>query len=737
MVAGRADPHHGRMLRSLASFSVRHRRLVVLLWLATLVATTFAAGRWGGDDENGGRLRGTDSDTAYQLYLDHFPSDPNGSALMVFEDGDGIDAAGADIEAFLTEVRAVPGVVAVTSPLVDGQRSPDGTVATAEVTFDPDPPGGVDTTIDGIVAAADQLRSTGTEVDFSSFWFQDAEIPASEFAGMLAAVVILLLAFGSVVAMGLPLITAIAGIVVGLAGVELWSRVVSTPDFTVQVASMVGIGVGIDYALFIVTRYREALARRSPHGRPDRAAVHDAVVEAIDTAGRAVVFAGVTVMISLLGMILMGLDFLHGLAIGTSTAVAVAVIAAITLLPAMLGVVAHRLDRLSIHRRAHRTGENLWHRWSRLVQRRPRTFAVAGLVVLLALCAPALAMRQASADLGNDPTGTTTRTAYDRIAAAFGPGENGQLIVVARTPNDASAAAFTGLSEQLATVPGVARVGEPARSPDGVVSIVQVVPATGPQDEATADLVHRLRDGVLLDARADGLMPHLGGATANDVDFSDRMTDRLPWFIGAVLALSFLLLMAVFRSILVPLKAVVMNLLSIGAAYGVMVMVFQWGWLGGLVGIDGGAPIEPWAPMMLFAIVFGLSMDYEVFLLSSVKERVDHGMTNSAAVVEGLAATARVITAAAAIMVCVFGSFVLGDLRAIKLIGLGLAVAVLVDATIVRMVLVPATMELLGDRNWWLPRSLQRILPRVDVEGRHHGLTPPDAAPAPELVEVR
>lgn len=737
MVATGTRLHDGRMLRTLASCSVRHRRLVVLAWLVTIVAATVAAGRWGGDDSDGGGLGGTDSDAAYELYLDHFPEDPSGTALMVFEDADGIDAASTDIDAFLDGVRSVPGVLEVTSPLTDGQRSADGKVATAEVTFDPDPPGGVDATIDGIVAAADALRSTGTDVDFSSFWFQDAEMPASELAGLLAAVVILLVAFGSVVAMGLPLVTALAGIVVGLAGVELWSRVITTPDFTVQVASMVGIGVGIDYALFIVTRYREALARRAPGGRPDRAVVHDAVVEAIDTAGRAVLFAGVTVMISLLGMVLMGLDFLHGLAVGTSTAVAIAVVAAITLLPAMLGIVAHRLDRLSIHRRARRSGETGWHRWSRLVQRHPRAFAVGGLTLLLALAAPTLAMRQASADLGNDPMGTTTRTAYDRIADAFGPGENGQLIVVARTPDDASLAAIGTLADRIAAVPGVARVGEPASSPDGAVAVVPVVPTTGPQDEATADLVHLLRDGVLLEARADGLMPHLGGATASDVDFSDRMTDRLPWFIGAVLVLSFLLLMVVFRSILVPLKAVVMNLLSIGAAYGVLVMVFQWGWLGGLIGIDGGAPIEPWAPMMLFAIVFGLSMDYEVFLLSSVKERVDHGEPNSTAVVEGLASTARVITAAAAIMVCVFGSFVLGDLRAIKLIGLGLAVAVLIDATVVRMVLVPATMELLGDRNWWLPRTLQRILPRVDVEGRRDVVGSPAAVTAPELVEVR
>ncbi|MFN8023873.1 MAG: MMPL family transporter [Acidimicrobiales bacterium] len=710
------------MLRRLASFSVRHRRLVLALWVMVIAGTMLAANAFGGEASTNGSLPGTDSEDAYQLYTEHFPDDPAGSAIMVFEDGRGIDAAAPAIDSFLAEVRAVPGVLSVTSPLTDGVRSADGTVATAEVKFDPEAPSGVDTVIDRITAASDELRATGTQVDYSSFWFQAFEMPASESVGFIAAIVILLIAFGSVVAMGLPLVTAIAGITVGLALVELWSAVVTTPGFTTQVASMVGIGVGIDYALFIVTRYREALQRRTT--------VHDAIVEAIDTAGRAVVFAGVTVMISLMGMFLMGLEFLHGLALGTSSAVLVAVLGAVTLLPALLGMVGSRLDKLSIHRRAQRTGESSWHRWSRLVQRHPAGFAVGGLVLLLALCAPTLAMRQASADLGNDAVGTTTRTAYDRIADAFGPGENGPLVLVARTSDPAAAAAFATLPERLATVEGVARVGELSTSPDGAVSIVQVIPTTGPQDQRTADLVHRLRDGVLTEVRAEGLVPHLGGQTAGDVDFAERMSDRLPVFIGAVLALSFLLLMIVFRSVLVPLKAVVLNLLSIGAAYGVLVMVFQWGWLGGLFGVAGGAPIEPWAPMMLFAIVFGLSMDYEVFLLSSVKERVDHGQPNSTAVVEGLASTARVITAAAAIMVCVFGSFVLGDARAIKLIGLGLAVAVFVDATVVRMVMVPATMELLGERNWWLPRPLARMLPRLDVEGRA------SHTPVPELVEV-
>ena len=527
----------------------------------------------------------------------------------------------------------------------------------------------------------------------------------------MAAVVILLIAFGSVAAMGLPLITAIVGIVIGLAGVTLWANVVETPDFTTQVASMVGIGVGIDYALFIVTRYREVSQRG--------ASATEAITESFSTAGRAVAFAGCTVVISLLGMLVMRVPFLYGLALGTSSAVLVAVLAALTLLPALLGVLGRHLDRFSVHRR-HTTGrETVWHRWSRLVQRHPVQFALSGLIALLVAGAPVFAMRLAGADSGNDPGASTTRQAYDLLANGFGPGTNGPLIVAISTPDAASRAAAASLPASIASLDDVDHVGPLVLSPSGDAALVQIVPKSSPQAEATADLVAELRSTVL---PAAGLDAHVGGQTASDVDFAELMSSRLPVFIGAVLVLSFLLLMAVFRSVLVPLKAVVMNLLSIGAAYGVMVAVFQWGWLGGLFGVTA-APIEPWAPMMLFAIVFGLSMDYEVFLLSSVKERFDATGDNSHAVVEGLASTARVITAAAAIMVCVFGSFIVGDLRAIKLIGLGLAVAVLVDATIVRMILVPATMELLGRRNWWMPRWLDRVVPHLDVEG------PPRRAP--------
>jgi RND superfamily putative drug exporter len=672
---------------------------VVVGWFLFVIAALVAAGQFGGAYGQNGRLPGTDSDRAYQLLAAGAPDDPNiagDAAQLVFEDPAGIAASAPRIDAFLHRVATTDGVVQAPDSSAQLQTSPDGTIGTVGISIRHDD----DVVVQRLSAEMDEFNKGPTQVAAAGWRFQEGGVPASEGVGLLAAAVILLLAFGSVVAMGLPLVTAIVGVVVGLAGVQLWAAAVQTPSFTVQVASMIGIGVGIDYALFIVTRHREALRRH--------AEVEDAVAEAMATAGHAVVFAGVTVMISLLGMLLMGMSFLNGLAFGTATAVLVAVLAAITLLPALLGMVGRRLDRFSVHRRAHRGGETGWHRWSRFVQRHAVAGAVAGVVLLGALAVPAFAMRLASADAGSDPHGSTTRVAYDRLADGFGPGLNGPLLVV--VDQTASPDGAGALAERLASTAGVAEVTGVQPSPDGSVALVTVIPTTGPQDAATADLVHRVRT----DIRASGVAAHVGGQTASDVDFADLMSLRLPVFIGAVLLLSFLLLMFVFRSVLVALKAVLLNLLSIGAAYGVLVAVFQWGWLGHLIGIEGGAPIEPWAPMMLFAIVFGLSMDYEVFLLSSVKERVDAGEPNGHAVVEGLASTARVITAAAAIMVCVFGSFVMGDLRSIKLIGLGLAVAVFLDATVVRMLLVPATMELLGERNWWWPRPFA-VLRRREV----------------------
>ena len=722
------------MLERTASWCHRHRWLVLSLWLVAAVGFVAAAGAASGEFADGGRLTGTDSEAAYQLLADQFPDGGGDAASIVFHDPEGVGADRGVIEAYLSRVEALPRVAAVRSPYQPRaptervQVSADGTTAYAAIDFTTGESPDMETTVAAIVDAAAVPRAEGVQVEFASSWFTEVEMPASEAVGLLAAVVILLIAFGSVVAMGLPIVTAIVGIVIGLAGVGLISRVVPTIDATTQVASMIGIGVGIDYALFIVTRYRAALPR---HTEP-----LDAVIEAISTAGRAVAFAGCTVVISLMGMFLMGLSLLYGLALGTAAAVLVAVLAALTLLPALLGFVGRRIDRFSVHRRRHGLGaarETGWHRWSRLVQRHPKGFAVAGFATLLLLAVPVTQMRLANADAGTDPAGSTTREAYDLLSDGFGPGVNGPLIVAVETPDDAALKATAALAETIASTEGVAQVGGVFPSVSGAAAVIAVVPSSSPQDPATEMLVHDLRSEVI---PASGLTAHVGGETASNVDFAELMGSRLPLFIAAVLLLSFLLLMAVFRSILVPLKAVVMNLLSIGAAYGVMVAVFQWGWFGSLIGLDGGAPIEPWAPMMLFAIVFGLSMDYEVFLLSSVREEYDRGRDNGAAVVEGLASTARVITAAAVIMVCVFGTFVMGDLRAIKLIGFGLALAVLIDATIVRMILVPATMELLGERNWWMPRWLDRLVPTLHVEGTRitrpaRQLPQPSSAAAP------
>ncbi|HKY74861.1 MAG TPA: MMPL family transporter, partial [Acidimicrobiia bacterium] len=630
------------------------------------------------------------------------------------------------VGSFLEQASKVEGVGFVQQ---QPEIAPNGRIATASFTLLAEP--GEDATT---IAAVDKLKelaeplSDAGGVAFTNWRFDEMEMPASEAFGILAAIVVLLVAFGSLLAMGLPIITGLLGIIISSFLIAVLAKFMSTPDFTVQVASMIGLGVGIDYALFIVSRYRDALARLRP---PE-----DAVVESITTSGRAVLFAGCTVMISVLGMLLMGLPFLYGMAVGTSIAVALAVAAALTLLPALLGFIGFNINKFSIHRKNKvRTRISLWTRWADFVQRRPIPVAIIGFVVLAAASVPVFGLRLGMADAGNNPEGSTTKTAYDLTAQGFGPGANGRMLIVADT-SEGSPAGLPGMVDALRKVPGVVMVTDFMPAPDGgKAAIATLIASTGPQDEATESLVHHLRNDIVPTAEAGtGLQVHVGGTTAIGMDFASKISERLPIFIGAVLVLSFLLLLMVFRSVVVPLKAVVMNLLSIGAAYGVMVAVFQWGWLGSIVGVSG-APIEAWAPMMLFAIVFGLSMDYEVFLLSSVKEEYDATGDNAHAVATGLAVTARLITAAALIMVLVFGSFVLMDMRAMKLMGLGLAVAVAVDATIVRIVLVPATMELLGNANWWLPRWLDRILPHLAVEGSPTHTPAGGPAPAAEESE--
>ena len=705
------------MLARLARFSYQRRKFVVLGWVLFMFLAVFAGKTFKGDWETSlGGLGGTDSQQAFDLLKSEFPEQSGEDSAFVFGD---ITKNPAAVSTFLEQAAKVPGVGFVQQ---QPEIAPDGRIATASFTLlsDQGQDARTKAAVEDLKKLAEPLENAGG-VASTNWRFDEMEMPASEMLGVLAAIVVLLVAFGSLLAMGLPIITALLGIGIATSLIALLARFMSTPDFTTQVASMIGIGVGIDYALFIVSRYRDALSRLRP---PE-----EAVVEAVTTAGRAVLFAGCTVMISVLGMLLMGLPFLYGMAVGTSIAVAISVAAALTLLPALLGFIGFNIDKLSVHRKNKvRTRISLWTRWADFVQRRPIPIAVIGFAVLAAASIPVFGLRLGTADAGNNPEGSITKTAYDLTAKGFGPGANGRMLIVADT-SQGSPSGLAGVADALRKVDGVVMVTDFQPSPNGKAAIASLVATTGPQDTATESLVHHLRDDVIPAAESGtGLDIHVGGTTALGMDFSTKIGERLPIFIGAVLLLSFLLLMMVFRSVVVPLKAVLMNLLSIGAAYGVMVAVFQWGWFGSVVGVTGG-PIEAWAPMMLFAIVFGLSMDYEVFLLSSVKEEYDATGDNAHAVSTGLAVTARLITAAALIMVLVFGMFVLSDLRQMKLMGLGLAVAVAIDATIVRIVLVPATMELLGNANWWLPKWLDRILPHLAVEGSPSHA--PSGAPVP------
>ena len=719
------------MLRRLAHLCYRRRGRVVVLWLVALVAVNVIGSQIGSSYSQSFALPGTESQRAIDLLQARFPAKAGDSGQIVFADPAGLrqPAVQARMTDVFAEVAQVHGVTGVESPYVGPgarQISSDGTVAYATVDFAQRANAIPSQTITAVRRLAFGAREPSLHIELGGGMFQsNPTFGATELIGVVAAIIILLVVFGSVLAMGLPIMTALFGIGIGLALVEMISHVLSTPNFATELAAMIGIGVGIDYALFIVTRYRQGLYEGLD---PE-----PAVVRAIDTAGRAVVFAGTTVMISVLGLYLMGVSFVRGMAVGTSLTVALVMLAAITLLPAVLAFAGRGIDRLSVpglRRRETSNRESLWFRWSRVVQRRPWPALLGSLVILGVLAVPLFSLRMGFSDAGGNPTSDTTRLAYDTLARGFGPGFNGPLTLAVEFPHGTTVGELDGLVVALRRTPGVAAAAAPVMSPGQTAAVIQVIPATSPQALQTSALVTTLRDRVVPEAvRGTPIVVHVGGITAASIDVSSVLSSRLPLFIGAVLALSFLLLLLVFRSVLVPLKAVIMNLLSIGAAYGVIVAVFQWGWLGSVVGISTTGPIAPFAPMMMFAITFGLSMDYELFLLSRIREEYDRTHDNALAVADGLASTARVITAAALIMVTVFLSFVTGSLPTLKLFGLGLAAAIFIDATLVRMVLVPATMELLGDRNWWFPGWLDRVVPRLHVEAG-----PADAPPPPDEV---
>jgi RND superfamily putative drug exporter len=750
----------------LGSWCFARRRTVIALWILAVVVVGGVSSSVGGSFGEEFDPPGFESSRGFDTLEEQFGGQGAGiPGTIVFKADAGVTdpQVQAAMEQLFARVEAMPEDIRLVSPYTpEGARQiastgPDaGKIAFADLEI----PG------DDWEAAGDVARDierlmpdqAGLQVELGGSALGEFEEPSSETLGLAFAVVILVVAFGSVLAMGLPIGVAIAGIVAGSVTVTILSNLITMPDFAPFLGIMIGLGVGIDYALFIVTRYRENLHKG--HAPREAAAI------AVDTAGRAVAFAGITVVISFLGMIVMGISFIQGLAISSAVVVLMTVVASLTLLPALLGFAGERIEltrwrgliatglvavglvgaglrfqplllgfplaavvlvagfavpllkRPVRHRPPKPLEQTFAYRWSRVVQHHPWRSALGAAAVLLVLAIPTLGLRLGFSDEGNYPEDTTTRQAYDLLADGFGPGFNGPFLLAARVDGAADQAVLDGITAAVAADPDVAFASRAIpNGPDPTAYLWQVTPRTSPQDEETTALVHRLRDEVLVDGEA-ALQTEIAvtGQVPSTVDFSDLLSGRMPWFFVAVLALSFLLLMAVFRSILVPLKAVVMNLLSIGAAYGVMVAVVQWGWLGDLTNLAPG-PIETFAPMMLFAIVFGLSMDYEVFLLSRVREEWHRTGDSHTSVANGLATTARVITAAAAIMVFVFGSFMLENDRTFKMFGIGLATAILLDATVVRMLLVPATMELLGDRNWWLPRWLDRLLPNIDVEG--------------------
>ena len=717
-VARLADNGLGR----LAGWCYDHRRRVLLGWLLAVVAVIGLA-QWAGSRlDNNFALASSPSQQAQNLLASRFPSQKGDSADVVLRSPGPLDSPGsaAAIGRLVRSLQPLAHVSGVQSPLGPGgspQLSADRRIGFVVVQFDAAAADLPASAVWRVIDTARSIARPGLQVAVGGAPVEQVLSAApgtSEMIGLLAAVVVMLLAFGSVVAMGLPILTAMVGVGMGFGILAALSHLVAVPTFGPDMMVMIGLGVGIDYALFVVTRYRQGLAERQPP--------RDATIVALSTAGRAVLFAGATVVIALLGLFVVGLPFMDGLAAATIIAVALVLVAALTLLPAIFGFAGTTIDRLHIPglrgRPVATTSRGFWSRWSETVQRRPWICAASALAVLTVLAVPLFSMRLAFSDPGNDPASLTTRQAYDLLADGFGPGFNGPLVVAADLRGPHAQASIAQLGSRLSHVPGVASASPPVINAARDAAVLVVYPTTAPQSAQTAALVHRLRGQVIPRLTAGtGVTAFVGGETAAGADTSAYLSARLPWVIAMVVVLAFLLLVVVFRSIAIPVKAAAMNLLSIGAAYGVIVAVYQWGWLASIFGVSRPGPIDPWIPLMMFTIVFGLSMDYEVFLLSRIREDWLRSRDNSKAVASGLATTARVITAAAAIMVCVFGSFVIGDpVRILAVFGLGLATAVLVDATVVRMVLVPAVMQLLGSANWWLPRWLGRAIPNLSTE---------------------
>ncbi|MGE5292835.1 MAG: MMPL family transporter [Micromonosporaceae bacterium] len=725
----------------------RHPWLTLLSWIAIVAYLIVMWTQFGAPADN----NFTSTDPGTRLINQHFARQSGDRLTLAIRSAQPIKTAAARerITAALIPFARAPHVTSVGSPYqVPGQISADGHIAFATVQFDVGASKIPRSEVTALMNDARAASGHGMTFNLGGDVVDMAETPqggSSEGIGVAAAAIVLLISFGSVLAMGLPIVTALFGIGSGLSLIALIGHLIPAPSFAPVVASLIGLGVGVDYALFIVTRFREALrSGRSPES---------SVVTAFSTAGRAVLFAGTTVIIAVLGLLVLRQSLMNGVAIAAAATVACVMLGSLTLLPALLGFTGARLAKPSRFSRIQRRGDSargryvpaygqpseaparapLAERWAGVVQRRPVIATVASAIVILALAAPVLSMKLNLPDESTQARDTMGYKSYQTMAEGFGPGFNAPLIIVAKLPPGAAGTvdtrALRGIDAAVRATPGVARVTPPTVSADRAAAMMIAYPSTSQQNTATNDMVNRLRDTVLPRATAGtGVHAYVGGPNAGAVDFADLVNQRLPWLIGIVVGVSVLLLVVVFRSATIAIKAAAMNLLSISAAYGVLTAVAQWGWLGHLFGFPEKMPVATWVPMFLFVILFGLSMDYEVFLLSRIREEYDRTGDNATSVARGLARTARVISAAAAIMVVVFLSVVLGADVAVKQIGLGLAVAVLIDATLVRLVLVPAVMELLGKANWWLPRPLARILPDVRFED-HSAVAPTPQVP--------
>ncbi|MDQ4090793.1 MAG: MMPL family transporter [Actinomycetota bacterium] len=714
--------------------TARHPYRTLGVWLLIAVAVFSLNASFGGEVANDFRVPGVEAQQARDLLKERFPTQSGTAGLVVFHVGEGrLDepARRSEIATALERLRTGDHVTLVTDPFDRSGPtvSPDGRTAFTNVQYDRQTLDRV--SYDQAVSAVERTRAAGIQTEISGSIASAADaVEGREGIGLVVAVVVLLVAFGSVIAMGIPIGTAVLGLAVGLGGIGILAGITSVPEVSPMLAAMIGLGVGIDYALFVVTRHRQHLH--------EGMSVADAAGRANATAGQSVLFAGTTVVIALVGLLLADIPSITTMGAAVAIVVLVAMAMAVTMLPAFLGMAGTKIDRLSVRRRqttGDGTGPTVSSRWASRVGHRPWPYAVASLVALVALSVPVTQLRIGWADDGNAAASTTQRKSYDLLAEAFGKGFNGPLTIVVDSAGTSAAPAVERVRAALSTDPAIASVSPPRLSAAGDTAVVLATPTSSPQDVATSDLVKRLRAEVLPSTLAGtGSTALITGQTAFFEDISQKLTDRLPTFIAAVVALSFLLLMMVFRSILVPLKAAVMNLLSIGAAYGVVVAVFQWGWGKGLVGLADTIPVNPFVPLIMFAILFGLSMDYEVFLLSRIREEYVRTGDSHTSVVEGLRSTARVITSAALIMISIFVAFVSSADVMLKMFGVGLATAVFLDATLVRMVLVPSTMSLLGKANWWLPRSLDRVLPKLDFEGA--GTTPELQSDEPDRVPV-